>query len=113
MVRFGESPGIVVEGEPGQSVWASRNGHVRSATYEPKFGYMIVLDHDDEESTFYAGIDGICVSVGDEVKAGAPIAILGVKGFRGRKAGVYFEIRRQDESIDPLKFLPTATQGSH
>jgi len=44
------------------------------------------------------------VSVGDKVKAGQPIALVGTSGGQSQPA-LYFEIRRQGQAVNPLPWL--------
>ncbi|EBQ6151042.1 murein hydrolase activator EnvC, partial [Salmonella enterica subsp. enterica serovar Enteritidis] len=44
------------------------------------------------------------VNVGDQVKAGQPIALVGSSGGQERP-GLYFEIRRQGRTVNPQPWL--------
>ncbi|EFQ7407998.1 peptidoglycan DD-metalloendopeptidase family protein, partial [Salmonella enterica] len=44
------------------------------------------------------------VSVGAQVRAGQPIALVGSSGGQGRPS-LYFEIRRQGQAVNPQPWL--------
>ena len=46
----------------------------------------------------------VLVSVGTQVRAGQPIALVGSSGGQGRPA-LYFEIRRQGQAVNPQPWL--------
>ena len=66
-----------------------------------------MVDHGGGLSSLYAHASAIDVSVGDRVRAGAPIAKVGSTG-RSTGPHLHFEIRRGDEAVDPAVALRIA-----
>ncbi|OYD07991.1 M23 family metallopeptidase [Paludifilum halophilum] len=84
---------------------ASLGGEVVRAGYAGGYGNLVVLDHGNGWTTYYAHLSGISVSKGESVSAGGD---LGHMGTTGNSTGVHlhFEIRRHDQPINPLSVLP-------
>ena len=77
----------------GTPVYAAKSGTVRFAGYNKGgYGNLIIIDHAEGYSTYYAHLSKILVSEGDHVKAGEKI---GLVGSTGRSTGphLHFEIR--------------------
>ena len=55
--------------------------------------------------TYYAHCSKILVEVGDEVTQGTPVAAVGSTG-RSTGPHCHFEVRYENEPIDPLFYLP-------
>jgi len=66
----------------GDAVKAMFAGHVRLARSHPQFGNVIVIRHDNGLETVYGRNAQNLVKVGDRVKAGQTIAIVGGDGSR-------------------------------
>lgn len=92
--------GIDVDLEIGDSVLASFEGIVRIAKYDPTYGRVIVIRHQNGLETLYAHLSKFNVEVGDYVQAGDPIAL---GGNSGRSTGphLHFEVRYLGEPINP------------
>ena len=69
----------------------------------------MLIAHDGGLFTLYAHLDDVRmpprVKVGDAVKAGDPIGVIGLTGIT-TGAHLHFVIRRGDEPIDPSGLLP-------
>ncbi|PTQ57423.1 MAG: putative peptidase [Candidatus Carbobacillus altaicus] len=87
------------------TIVAARSGHVVfSERVASGYGNLIILDHGDGLTTYYAHLKKRLVKEGDFVRAGTPI---GIMGSIGHTTGVHlhFEIRDQDVPQDPLHYL--------
>lgn len=92
--------------EADEPVLATGDGVVTFSGWS-NFGYgnAVMIDHGNGDFTFYAGLaeaTALC---------GAPVAqgdLIGIAGAIGHPVGVFvhFEIRRGDETLDPLSILP-------
>jgi len=69
--------------KPGDAVKAMFDGAVRMARRHPQFGNIVILRHDNGLETVYGGNAQNLVQVGQQVKAGQTIAIVGTVGGRG------------------------------
>ena len=83
----------VPEGTP---ILAAANGTVTIAnaldSWGGSYGYYVKLDHGDGLTTLYAHCSSICVTAGQQVKAGEVIAYVGQTG-RATGPHLHFEVR--------------------
>ena len=100
----GRSKGLFIRSAAGGEVRAVAGGQVVFADWLRGFGNLIVLDHGDGYLSIYGYNEGVLKQVGDEVRAGDRIAAVGNSGGRS-ETGLYFELRRQGEAIDPAQWL--------
>jgi murein DD-endopeptidase MepM/ murein hydrolase activator NlpD len=87
-------------------VVASDAGMVAYASWNVSgYGYLVIVNHGNGLVTYYAHLFGFYVDVGESVKRGQP---LGVLGSTGRSTGphLHFEIRDKGVLVDPLSLLP-------
>ncbi len=108
--RFGPRGGSVHEGldiaaSHGTTVRAVAPGRVTYADWAGTYGMLVKIDHGSGIETRYAHNSQILVSLGQYVQAGDPIAKVGSTG-RSTGPHLHFEIRVNDEPIDPLGWLP-------
>lgn len=100
----GRGKGIFIGSSAGNEVRAVADGRVVFADWLRGFGNLIVLDHDDGYLSVYGYNEAVLKQVGDEVRSGDRIAAIGNSGGRS-ETGLYFELRRQGEAIDPGQWL--------
>ena len=81
---------------PGAVVWAGTRG---------AYGLLVVIDHGDGYSTYYAHLSRILVEVGQFVEVGQVIALSGNTGL-SIGPHLHFEVIRLGEPISPLPLLP-------
>ncbi|PTX62492.1 murein DD-endopeptidase MepM/ murein hydrolase activator NlpD [Melghirimyces profundicolus] len=83
----------------------SLGGTVVRAGWGGSYGNMVVVDHGDGWSTYYAHLSRVTVSTGQKVTLETP---LGYMGSSGNSTGphLHFEVRRNGEPINPLNVLP-------
>ncbi len=97
--------GMDVGGDYGDGVVAPANGIVINADWQGGYGNMIEIDHGNGLTTRYGHLSRIGVNVGDVVQRGQ---FIGLIGSTGRSTGphLHFELRLNDKSINPRRFLP-------
>jgi septal ring factor EnvC (AmiA/AmiB activator) len=96
--------GIVIGAERGTQVRAPYPGRVVYADWLPGLGLLLVLDHGGGFMTLYGHNEQLYRRVGDRVVPGDPIGVVGdAPGFG--KAGLYLEIRKGRQPLDPLHWL--------
>lgn len=80
------------------------HGKVVEAGWVGGYGKMVEVDHGFGLTTRYGHLSSVEVSVGDTVKKGD---IVGLVGSTGRSTGphLHYEVRIDDEATDPLTFL--------
>ena len=97
--------GLDIEAPAGEAVHAGADGDVIYARDEiASFGKMVVLRHANGYVTTYAHLSEIAVAEGAAVKRGE---ILGKTGKTGeaRQTGLYFELRLEKRTLDPVGYM--------
>ncbi len=96
--------GIDIQAERGSQVTAVYSGRVIYADWFKSYGNLIILDHGDDTTTFYAHNDHINVKKGDFVERNSAIAS---SGDTGSLEGpfLHFEIRHQGSPENPTRWL--------
>ncbi len=110
--RFGEPraggrmdwEGIVVDAQAGTKVSSVYYGRVVFADWLSGFGQLIIVDHLDGFMSLYGYNRRLLRSEGDWVGPGDAVATVGSSGGR-RRAGLYFEIRRKGNPVEPTTWL--------
>lgn len=92
-------PGIVINTRPNQTVRAIRKGVVvYSGDKMKSHGKMIIIKHPLGFYSSYTRNQTLKVQSGDKIKKGQIIALTGKNNF-------YFEMKKFETPIDPLKYL--------
>lgn len=109
--RYGEQlqgelrwKGMVISASEGTEVKAIADGRVILADWLQGYGLVVVVEHGKGDMSLYGYNQSALVSVGTQVRAGQPIALVGNSGGQGRPS-LYFEIRRQGQAVNPLPWL--------
>jgi murein DD-endopeptidase MepM/ murein hydrolase activator NlpD len=96
--------GIDIFTAAGTPIKAAASGTVKMAEKNPDgfsgYGWIVIIDHGDGISTWYAHCGSFAVKEGEKVKAGDTI---GTVGMTGRTSGphLHFELRISTSAIDP------------
>lgn len=97
--------GIDIAGTPGTPVLASAGGKVvYSGSGLRGLGKLVIIKHDANYLTAYAHNQQLLVKEGDSVTKGQKVAELGSTDADRPK--LHFEIRKQGQPVDPMKYLP-------
>ena len=105
---FGETNfhrGIDIPAPAGTAINAAADGVVTFAGERGTYGNLVILTHANGFQTYYAHCSQLLVSVGDTITQGQPVAAVGSTG-RSTGPHVHFEVRYQNDPIDPLLYLP-------
>ncbi len=97
--------GVRIAGDENTPIKAAADGEVTYSSTLKYYGDTIILKHGDDFSTVYSSLKGRTVKVGDHVKKGETIALLG-KTDNGGETSLNFEVRQQNKPRNPLFFLP-------
>lgn len=96
--------GYWIAASEGASVKAVTNGRVAYVGWLHRYGLIIIVEHDGGYFTLYGHNQSVNKTGGEWVKAGEVIAHAGVTGGH-EKSGVYFEIRKGTEPLNPKIWL--------
>lgn len=97
--------GIDIAGEAGDPIRAAADGEVVYAgSGLLGYGELIIVTHNDRYLSAYAHNRRILVKEGQKINQGQTIAELGSTGTNRNK--LHFEIRKDGNPVDPLKYLP-------
>jgi len=98
-------PGTDLAADPNTPIYASETGIVVFAGWHRDgYGELVILDHGDGWTTYYAHLANRFVGCGDQVTKGQ---IIGEMGMTGNATGIHlhFEIRENDVAYDVRKFM--------
>jgi lipoprotein NlpD len=109
LLRFGESSktksGIRIGGHKGQAIQATAAGEVVYAgTGLRSYGQLLIIKHNETWLSAYGFNSKLLVAEGAKLQAGQSIAEMG-SDSAGRTL-LHFEIRRNGQPVDPLRYLP-------
>jgi septal ring factor EnvC (AmiA/AmiB activator) len=93
------SPGITIQGDPGGNVAAVAAGEVAYTGNLRGYGNFVIINHDNEHYTTYAGLGRIFVATDQVLKAGDLVGSANAEGL------VKFELRRGKQSINPADWI--------
>ena len=101
--------GIDIASDEGAVVCASADGVVEKVYEDNKLGIVVEIGHEGNIKTRYANLSDLnYIEVGRKVAKGDTIGSVGKSSvIEGKeKPHIHFEILRNDESVNPLEFIP-------
>ncbi len=89
----------------GWGIYASAPGIIQTRTVRGGYGNLIIINHGNGWSTYYAHLSEYKVQPGQYVEQGQ---LVGIMGNTGRSTGphLHFEIRQNGVPLNPLSYLP-------
>ena len=102
--RGGLPQGRRLRRRQGLDVLAVAAGVVTWAGERSGYGKLVEINHGNGYVTRYAHNERTLVTVGETVKRGQPIALMGSTG-RSTGPHVHFEVLRNGRQVDPLSFI--------
>ena len=97
--------GIDVLADESTAVRAAAKGEVIFAGPGPQeYGLTVIVYHSGRWTTTYSYLGKITVKVGDKVRAGERIGLVGQTGLASEPQ-LHFEIRRNKLALDPARYL--------
>ena len=79
-------------------------GKVVFADYFEGYGNLLIIDHGMTYYTLYGHCSEFLAAVGDMVRTGQPVAVVGDTGSLKGEC-LYFEVRYRTKALDPLQWL--------
>lgn len=103
-IRDHSHSGLDIAAPYGTKIVAAADGKVTFSGTMGGYGNLIIITHENGIQTYYGHCSKLCAKVGDEVKAGDEIALV---GSTGNSTGnhLHFEIRKNGTTINPQKYL--------
>ncbi len=100
--------GIDFAGKMGDDIIAVADGVVTWSGDRFGYGVMVEINHGNGYSTRYAHNSENLVTVGDEVKKGQVVALMGETG-RATGPNLHFEVLHNGRRVNPVKFIRDAS----
>ena len=101
--------GIDFAGKLGDQVVAVADGVVTWSADRYGYGVMVEINHGNGYSTRYAHNAENLVDVGDEVKKGQTVALMGESG-RATGPNLHFEVLKNGRRVNPVNFIRAASR---
>jgi murein DD-endopeptidase MepM/ murein hydrolase activator NlpD len=102
--KMEQHKGIDIAGKEGSDVLATGDGVVIWADERSGYGNLVEIDHGNGITTRYGHNKDLLVKVGDTVRKGQPIALMGSTG-RSTGPHVHIEVLRNGKQVDPSRYL--------
>ncbi|UCF73494.1 MAG: peptidoglycan DD-metalloendopeptidase family protein [Deltaproteobacteria bacterium] len=108
--RFGSNPfvhrkGIYIKGSPGEAIRSVFPGRVDYSGWFKGYGQLIIINHGSRYFTVYAHLEERIKEKGEMVSGGEVVGLVGDSSWHVGPAGVYFEIRKGRDYLDPKRWL--------
>lgn len=100
--------GINIEAKENTEVKCVADGKVETVMNDEKFGIVIVINHNNGFKTIYGYLSEIKVNEGKDIKKGDIIALSGKTG-KAANPNLYFELKKNNESVDPVGYIKAST----
>ncbi|WP_147371635.1 M23 family metallopeptidase, partial [Calidithermus roseus] len=96
--------GLDLAAPMGTPVYATAQGTVEEAGWNPVFGLMVLIDHNNGYRTLYGHLSLLSVSQGQRVRMGQ---MLGQVGSTGRSTGphLHYSVFRYGIAVDPQAYV--------
>jgi hypothetical protein len=97
--------GIDVVAGPNEGIKSALDGTVVMANFTSETGYVIGVQHSNNLFTFYKHNSALLKAVGDYVKAGEVIAIIGNSGEFSSGPHLHFELWYNGNPVNPTDYI--------
>jgi len=101
---FTVQKGIEIEAPLGAGIRAVHDGRVLYSDWFKGYGKILIIDHGEGYYTLSGHASALLKAVGEEVRAGDVVALVGDTGSL-KGPCLYFEIRQRGKPLDPLVWL--------
>jgi murein DD-endopeptidase MepM/ murein hydrolase activator NlpD len=102
--HVGYHKGVDIAGSSGEEVLAVAAGIVTWSGERTGYGNLVEINHGDGYVTRYAHNERTIVAVGEKVKRGDAVALMGSTGH-STGPHVHFEVLHNGRQIDPMEFM--------
>jgi septal ring factor EnvC (AmiA/AmiB activator) len=101
---FSVQKGIEIEASLGAGIRAVHDGRVLYSDWFKGYGKILIIDHGEGFYTLSGHASSLLKAVGEEVRAGEVVALVGDTGSL-KGPCLYFEIRQRGKPLNPLEWL--------
>ena len=95
--------GVLIKANGGSEIHAVARGRVIYAGFLRGYGMLVIIDHGNGWMSMYGNNETMLQGVGDQVEAGTAIGTASAP--TGVNTGVYFELRKGGQPVDPRSWL--------
>ena len=96
--------GVDIANDFGTPVRSTADGRVAYAGWEGGYGKLVVIDHGHGYQTYYGHLSEIKIAVGQMVRRGSTIGLMGQTGD-ATGPHVHYEVRVFGAAVDPTKYM--------
>jgi len=97
--------GVNITTAPNENVVSVLDGTVIYAGFTIEEGYVVVIQHENEYTSVYKNNSELLKSVGENVKAGESIAIVGNTGKQSSEKYLHFELWQKGKPLNPEEYI--------
>src|SRR5690554_635205 len=103
--RIPNHPGVDIVTKKDTPIKACLSGVVLHSSYDDQDGHTIILSHENEIISVYKHAKTVYVQVGDKVKTGKTIGVVGSTGERSTGPHLHFELWSDMGPLNPLDYF--------
>ncbi len=105
-------PGLDISADKGDAVYSTADGKIVNASAAGNYGNLVIVDHGYGIETRYGHLSAFKVTVGQTVKRGD---LVGLVGSTGRATGshLHYEVRANGRILNPLQLLLTPRRNGN
>lgn len=105
--QYKYNPAVIIQGSPDASVMCAAQGKVTKIETLEETGTTVTMDIGDGYELIYGQLKELTVKEGDYLKAGETLGYISdpTKYFAKEGCNLYFEVRKDGESVDPMTLL--------
>jgi murein DD-endopeptidase MepM/ murein hydrolase activator NlpD len=104
-------PGLDISADKGDPVYATADGTIVNAAAAGNYGNLVVVDHGYGIETRYGHLSAFKVNVGQTVKRGDLLGLVGSTG-RATSSHLHYEVRANGRILNPLQLLLTPRRAA-
>jgi murein DD-endopeptidase MepM/ murein hydrolase activator NlpD len=105
-------PGLDISADKGDPVYATADGAISNAASAGNYGNLVIIDHGYGLETRYGHLSAFKVKLGQVVKRGDLIGLVGSTG-RATSAHLHYEVRANGKILNPLQLLLNPRRGAN
>jgi len=98
-------PALDIKAPKNSVVCSIYRGTVVYSGWDDVEGYVLIIQHPFGAISTYQHCEKLLIHTGEQVKAGAPIALVGNSGVVNQKEYLHFSLWYNGEAIDPVKYI--------